>query len=157
MLDERPFTAKRPVGVDATGPDSVAAQRTWAKVWIVHGLLWLALIAYCWTMWVVSGDFTPNTLGRGQEPTWYVIVVRCVEVIFGIFITGWILWHFVIGPKLRTGRFSFDGLFFLAGWLMFFQEPGSIGPLTNSNTPQRSSTSGAGYRTSQAGVLATGN
>ena len=87
MLDERPFTAKRPVGVDATGPDPVAAQRTWAKVWIVHGLLWLALIAYCWTMWVVSGDFTPNTRGRGQEPTWYVILVRCVEVIFGIFIT----------------------------------------------------------------------
>ena len=123
MLDERPLTATGPVGVDAAGPDPVAAQRTWAKIWIVHGFLWLALIAYCWTMWVVSGDFTPNTLGRGEEPTWYVVLVRCVEVVFGIFITGWILWHFVIGPKLRTGRFSFDGLFFLAGWLMFFQEP----------------------------------
>jgi hypothetical protein len=74
-------------------------------------------------MWVVSGDFKTNTLGRGEEPTWFVILVRCVEVIFGILITGWLLWHYVIGPKLRTGRFSFDGLFFLACWLMFFQEP----------------------------------
>jgi hypothetical protein len=44
-------------------------------------------------------------------------------VVFGIIITGWILWHFVVRPKINTGRFSFDGLFFLGGWLMFFQEP----------------------------------
>lgn len=123
MADERPFTTLAVNPVDRSAPDPAQAQRTWATVWVVHGLAWLALIAYCWTMWVVSGDFTPNTLGRGDEPTWYVILVRCVEVVFGILITGWILWHFVIGPKLRTGRFSFDGLFFLAGWLMFFQEP----------------------------------
>jgi hypothetical protein len=122
MAAERSLTTAKPALVDV-GPDPAKAQGTWAKVWVVHGFLWLALIAYCWTMWVVSGDFTPNTLGRGEEPTWYVVLVRCVEVIFGIIITGWILWHFVIGPKLRTGRFSFDGLFFLAGWLMFFQEP----------------------------------
>jgi len=94
-----------------------------ARLWIAHGVLWLALIAYCWTAWVVSGDFTPNTIGRGEEPDWYVIVVRCVEVFFGLIVSGWILWHFVAKPKLRTGSFSFDGLFFLACWLMFFQEP----------------------------------
>ena len=123
MRHERPLTKTVGGTVDKPGPDPVGAQRTWAKVWIVHGFAWLALIAYCWSMWVISGDFHPNTLGRGHEPVWYFITVRCVEVIFGILITGWILWHFVIGPKLRTGRFSFDGLFFLAGWLMFFQEP----------------------------------
>jgi Spirocyclase AveC-like len=123
MSHERSLTMMAGEVVDSPGPDPVQAQRTWAKVWIVHGFAWLALIAYCWSMWVISGDFHPNTLGRGQEPVWYVVVVRCVEVIFGVIITGWILWHFVIGPKLRTGRLSFDGLFFLAGWLMFFQEP----------------------------------
>lgn len=123
MTAERSFSGVDKKPLDTVGPDPVEGQKNWAKLWIIHGFLWLALIAYCWTMWVVSGDFTPNTLGRGTEPTWYVILVRCVEVIFGIFITGWILAHFVIGPKLRTGRFSFDGLFFLGGWLMFFQEP----------------------------------
>ena len=111
----------------AVGPpvDSPAAdgQSTLAKIWIAHGALWLLLIAYVWTAWVVSGDFKPNTIGRGMEPDWYVILVRCIEVGFGIVFSGWILWRFVIGPKLRTGRFSFDGLFFMACWLMFFQEP----------------------------------
>lgn len=106
-----------------SGPSQEEAEKTRARLWVVHGVAWLALIVYCWTAWVVSGNFTPNTLGRGTEPTWYVILVRCVEVVFGIFVTGWILWHFVIRPKIRTGKMSFDGLFFLAGWLMFFQEP----------------------------------
>jgi len=97
--------------------------RTVARLWVAHGALWLALIAYCWTAWVVSDDFATNTIGRGDEPDWYVIVVRCVEVLFGIVLSGWILWHFVAKPKLRTGSLSFDGLFFLACWLMFFQEP----------------------------------
>lgn len=104
----------------AERPDS---QATAAKLWVLHGAAWLALIAYCWTAWVVSGDFTPNTIGRGDEPDWYVILVRCVEVVFGVIVSGWILWRFVVAPKLRTGRLSFDGLFFLACWLMFFQEP----------------------------------
>lgn len=123
MPPERPLTTLPGGTAEELRPDPAQAQANWAKVWVAHGLAWLLLIVYCWTMWVVSGDFTPNTLGRGEEPTWYVILVRCVEVIFGIVITGWILWKFVIGPKLRTGRFTFDGLFFLAGWLMFFQEP----------------------------------
>jgi hypothetical protein len=94
-----------------------------ARLWIAHGVLWLLLIAGVWTAWVVSGDFTPNTLGRGDEPAWYIVTVRFVEVFFGIGVSGWILWRFVIAPKLRTGSVSFDGLFFLACWLMFFQEP----------------------------------
>lgn len=81
------------------------------------------MIAYCWTAWVVSGDFTPNTLGRGLEPLWYVILVRCVEVIFGILVTGWLLWHYVVKPKIRTRQFTFTGLYFMAGFLMSFQEP----------------------------------
>ena len=98
-------------------------QATVAKIWIAHGALWLALIAYVWAAWVVSGDFAVNSIGRGLEPDWYVILVRCVEVVFGILVSGWIIWHFIVEPKLRTGSLSFDGLFFLACWLMFFQEP----------------------------------
>jgi hypothetical protein len=71
--------------------------------------LWFALIVYCWSAWVISGDFKTNTLGRGLEPDWYVILVRAVEIVFGVIITGWILRHFVVRPKLRTGSLSFDG------------------------------------------------
>lgn len=100
-----------------------STQAAWAKFWIVNGIFWLGLIAYVWTAWIVSGDFTANTIGRGDEPTWFVVLVRCVEVLLGIVFSAWILWHFVVGPKIRTGKFTFDGLFFLACWLVFFQEP----------------------------------
>lgn len=98
-------------------------QATVAKIWIAHGALWLALIAYVWAAWVLSGDFAVNAIGRGDEPDWYVILVRGVEVVFGVLLGGWIIWHFIVQPKLKTGSLSFDGLFFLACWLMFFQEP----------------------------------
>lgn len=106
--------------------DSVAREknsRAAAWFWVLHGIAWLGLIAYCWTAWVVSGDFTPNTIGRGLEPEWYVVTVRCVEIVFGIVITGWLVWRFVVRPKLRTGSFTFTGLFFISAFLMSFQEP----------------------------------
>lgn len=117
--------ATRPPPVAQPGEAAPAhdGQATVAKLWIANGLFWLALIAGVWTAWLISGDFTVNSIGRGEEPGWYVIVVRAVEIGLGVIFSGWLLWHFVIGPKLRTGSFTFDGLFFLACWLMFFQEP----------------------------------
>lgn len=100
-----------------------SSARAVSMVWIVHGLAWLSLIVYCWTRWVASGNFTPNTLGRGDESTWYVVLVRAVEIVFGIGITGWLVWVFIARPKLRTGSFSFEGLFFMGTFLMVFQEP----------------------------------
>jgi Spirocyclase AveC-like len=102
--------------------DRDVARRNTAILWVTHGALWFALICYCWTAWVVSGNFKPNTLGRGQEPQWYAIFIHGVEV-FALIVTAVILWVFVIRPKIRTGRFSFDGLFVLGCGLMFFQEP----------------------------------
>jgi hypothetical protein len=84
--------------------------------------LWVALIAYVWTAWVVSGDFKPNTIGRDAAPDWYRTLCYAVEI-FAVIVTGLILWRFVIRDKLRTGSFAFDGLFFLSCWLLFFQEP----------------------------------
>ena len=102
--------------------DHQVAQRDTATLWVINGGLWFGLICYCWTAWVVSGDFKTNTLGRGQEPGWYVALMRGWEV-FALVVTVVILWVFVIRPKLRDGRLSFDGLFVLGCGLMFFQEP----------------------------------
>src|ERR1700739_3500399 len=77
-------------------------QATLARIWIAHGCLWLALIVYVWGAWIVSGDFTPNKIGASDSPTWYSIAVWIVQIGLGLIFTAWILWHFVIGPKLRT-------------------------------------------------------
>ena len=56
------------------------AQRNSGILWVTHGALWFGLICYCWTAWVVSGDFRTNTLGRGHEPSWYVTLMRGWEI-----------------------------------------------------------------------------
>lgn len=109
---------------DAPAPagSQPASQADKAKLWILHGALWLALMLYVWTAWIASGDFKTNKLGRGQEPDWYVTMIRSWEV-FALVVTLLIFWVFVLRPKLRTGRLTFDGLFFLGCAAMCFQEP----------------------------------
>jgi hypothetical protein len=115
--------AAQPTRPSETSPAVQDGQATVARIWVAHGFLWLALIVYVWGSWVISGDFTANKIGASHSPAWYSVVVWVVQIGLGVLFTGWILWRFVVGPKLRTGRFTFDGLFFLACWLMFFQEP----------------------------------
>jgi hypothetical protein len=93
-----------------------------AKFWIVFGGLWFAMALYCWGAWVFGPHFVPNTLGRELAPQWYVNLVRGVEI-FAVCVTVLILHKFVFKPKFTTGKLSFDGLFFLACWMLFFQEP----------------------------------
>lgn len=92
------------------------------KLWVLNGAFWLALMLYVWTAWIVSGDFRTNTRGRGSEPDWYVALIRGWEI-FALVVSLAILWWFVVRPKIKTGRFSFDGLFYLSCAALCFQEP----------------------------------
>lgn len=102
--------------------DRAGEERTSAKLWILHGALWFGLAWYVWIAWVASGDFETNTIGRGQEPDWYVTLMRGWEG-FALVVTLLIFWAFVVRPKLRTGRLSFDGLFCLGCAMICLQEP----------------------------------
>jgi len=93
-----------------------------AKLWILNGALWLGLMLYVWTAWVISGDFKTNTRGRGQEPGWYVTLIHTWEI-FAVVVSLLILWWFVFRPKIKTGKLTFDGLFFLSCAALCFQEP----------------------------------
>lgn len=112
-------------------PRTSAARRTIAsasnaaagtKVWVAIGAFWIALFVYCMTAWVLGPDFEPVTFGRDQAPADYVRLIRGMEV-FMVVLTAWLLYTFVIKPFLRDGRFSFDGLFFLACFTLLLQEP----------------------------------
>ena len=103
-------------------PGATATSTTAAKLWVLHGFLWFALCAYVWGAWILGPDFVTNTLGRELAPAWYVRVVRGVEI-FATCVTALILYKFVFKPKFSTGALSFDGLFFLGGWMLFMQEP----------------------------------
>jgi hypothetical protein len=45
-----------------------------------------------------------------------------MEVVM-LVLTAWLLWKFVLGPFFRDGKLSFDGLFFLACFMLVLQEP----------------------------------
>src|SRR6202008_3470704 len=92
------------------------------RFWIAVGAAWLGLMLWAWGAWVVSGGFTANKRGAGGAPQWYQIYIQSLEV-FAVLVTLFILWRFVVRGRLRTGRMTFDGLFFLACWTLFFQEP----------------------------------
>jgi Spirocyclase AveC-like len=124
-------TRAAPAERRATGPATAEAvpeivreknEKAKARLWILNGAFWLGLMTYVWTAWVLSGDFTTNKIGRGEEPDWYVTMIRSWEV-FALIVTLAILWYFVIRPKIKTGRFTFDGLFFLGCAAICFQEP----------------------------------
>lgn len=90
--------------------------------WVAVGGFWLALMIWTWGGWIISGDFAANKLGAGTAPQSYKIFIHSVEV-FAVLVTLAILWRFVIRDRIRTGHMTFDGLFFLACWTLFFQEP----------------------------------
>jgi hypothetical protein len=92
------------------------------KLWILVGALWFALFLYCMGSWVLGPDFVPNTAGRAQAPAEYVHFIRIMEVI-GVALAAWLFYAFVIRGWLRTGRLTFDGLFFLACGALVLQEP----------------------------------
>lgn len=104
------LVAERPLHATAT------------KVWIALGAFWVGLFAYCMVAWVAGPDFRPNTFGRSAAPADYVLFIRALEA-FMLALTAWIVWHFILGPLRRNGRFSFEGLYFLACFTMVVQEP----------------------------------
>lgn len=99
-----------------------AGDASMGRLWVAIGALWLALMAWVWGGWIVSGDFKANKLGSSVAPHSYKVFIHSVEV-FAVAVTLWILWRFVLSGRLRTGSLTFDGLFFLACWTLFFQEP----------------------------------
>lgn len=113
------------MAVTAVNPSAIGHRSspvTATRFWIAHGFLWFALCAYAWGRWIFGPDFVPNTTGRELAPDWYVNLARVLEVL-SVVMTVWILYVFVVKPKVTTGRFSFDGLFFLGAWMMYIQEP----------------------------------
>ncbi len=107
-----------------------AADTTAARFWIATGAFWLVFCVVVWGAWIMGPDFKPNTIGRDLAPAGYVTWIRFVEIASVVLAIAQI-WYFIVRPKLKTGRMSFDGLFFIACWMLYIQEP-----WINYNAPQ---------------------
>lgn len=111
-----------PIPAPALNPTPDAKGGTATKIWILMGAAWFALFVYCMASWVLGPDFVANTTGRDQAPPDYVRFIRVMEAI-GVTLAALVFYLSVIRPWRRTGRLSFDGLFFLACGALVVQEP----------------------------------
>jgi hypothetical protein len=92
------------------------------RFWIFNGACWFVFCITVWGLWITGPDFRPNHIGVDQASWGYVIFIRIMDVI-SILLAVAQVWYFIIRPKRRTGRLSFDGIFFLACWMLYMQEP----------------------------------
>lgn len=92
------------------------------RFWIAAGAFWLVFCVVVWGAWILGPDFKPNTIGADQATALYVRFIRGIEIA-SVLLAIVQVWIFILRPKLRDGRMSFDGLFFIACWMLYIQEP----------------------------------
>lgn len=90
--------------------------------WAAAGLFFCCLEAYIFWQWYASGDMRYIHPGETQIETWMYLMIVINDIFWYLAILA-VAWFFVIRPKLRTGRFSFDGLFVLAFATLWWQDP----------------------------------
>ncbi|MGV6806550.1 MAG: spirocyclase AveC family protein [bacterium] len=90
--------------------------------WAWVGVFWLFIIAVTFSRWIGGGHATPVDPGPDIPPVETERFIIMLDILGPLFFV-WILWKIVIAPKLRTGRFSNDGLLGLACLTMFWQDP----------------------------------
>ena len=95
---------------------------TASKLWIANGLAWLVFMVYVWGAWILGPDFKENAIGRELASPSYVLWIRTVEVA-SIMAFLFQVWFFIIRPKLKTGKLSVDGMFFIICGTLYLQEP----------------------------------
>jgi hypothetical protein len=92
------------------------------RFWIAMGAAWFLFCLIVWSLWITGPDFKPNHIGVAQASPGYMALVRSLDVV-SVLAAMVQLWIFVVRPKLRTGRMSFDGVFYLVCWMLYIQEP----------------------------------
>ncbi len=90
--------------------------------WAGFGALSLGMALYVWARWIGSSNFHRVPTGRTPIPDWMRISAVSVEVI-GVLAQIAAIWFWLIRPWLRERHISFDGLFFLACWSLYWQDP----------------------------------
>jgi hypothetical protein len=86
------------------------------------GVFFTAVTLWVWGRWILSAQFHPVNPGPDPIPTVnYIMIV--VFQIAAVLLTLWMIWHYVVAPKIRSGKFSTDGIIVMVLPLMWFQDP----------------------------------
>jgi hypothetical protein len=106
------------------GADPAPPRPTHPVTWFaVIGALVLAVQAYAWSRWALSGQMTPAPAGPTPIPGWMELLARISEILNftgGLAVLGW----FVLRPWIREKRLTLDGMLviiWIQMWLL--QDP----------------------------------
>lgn len=99
-----------------------ATHRRPVRVWAAIGAAALAVQAFTYTRWIVSGRATSTSVGETPVPGWMTVVIRLFEVTS---IAGAVamLYFFLIRPLRREGRLTLDGLLVIGILSTYWQDP----------------------------------
>ena len=86
------------------------------------GAIYIALVAWVWGKWVMSAQFRRIDPGSDPIPTNEYVMVMGFQIA-AILLTLWMIWAYVIKPKVQTGKFSTDGIIIMTLPLQWFQDP----------------------------------
>ena len=123
-MEGMPLSGDAVLARERAVPKAMEARKTVpVKVWAGLGALIVAFEAFVIVKWVTGPYFTSVDVGPSEVPGWMSIALHGMEV--GFFaLWMWCIWHFVITPFRKEGKFSTDGLlcmaFFVFAW---FQDP----------------------------------
>ena len=90
--------------------------------WAAGGAAFLAFAAYLVLKWLISGEANRVSSGPTPLPDWMKIALGIQQ--WGLAAVALALIYFkAVRPRVRTGRFTFDGLMILAFGLMWWSDP----------------------------------
>ena len=90
-------------------------------VWAIVGVFSLLYVAYLMVAWITSPDFA-RTMPASPVPEAIQTKLMILQV-FTCAVTVFVVYWFVVKPKLQTGRFTFIALFMFAHLSTFVHDP----------------------------------
>jgi hypothetical protein len=104
-------------------PESVESRKLRPVLWwALIGALFFGLMIYVFSSWILSGEATNTPTGPTDVPGFMVTSLRIHEVGLTIAFV-YLFYRIVIKPWRREGHITWDGTFFLACWLICWQDP----------------------------------
>ena len=102
----------------------VAATPTSKPVYLfaLWGVITMLVGLYAWGGWLGSADFRPAPMGADPLPERVWWTLRIIEVL-AITMAFILVWKFMIKPWRREGHITWDGMFMISGFLLWWTDP----------------------------------
>jgi len=100
----------------------VAAKSKIVYLFAIWGVLMVGVALHAFGSWILSADFKPSPMGADPLPAQVYWTLRIIETL-AVVLAFLLVWHFMIKPWRRTGAITWDGMFMISGFLLWWGDP----------------------------------